>query len=263
MALSSVTESSIPPLHSVIKGKRSAPGFRAGALAPPLAPLGLGRPGLPRPVLLLRNVLVGIERLLRRTQGLRYVLEVQADARPRAEAAAHRVHEDVRVLQMRAGVRVPRLPSLETRERVGLFTRASDLDERLRRGATARWRHARSLARLLAIVRRPRRVAESFGLVTRRQFEERNERSRMRVHAGVAIAHAREARRHRLHREVARLARLDLVPGERRRDARVRRRPHRVRAGDGAVLGVLVVVEEDAVTLLLPPLARRDLRRAP
>ena len=49
--------------------------------------------------------------------------------------------------------------------------------------------------------------------------------------------------------------RVDLVPGERRGHARVRRRPHRIGRGDGAVLGVLVVVDEDAVALLLPPLA--------
>ena len=59
------------------------------------------------------------------------------------------------------------------------------------------------------------------------------------------------------------IAVVDLVPGERRRDARVGCRPHRVGAGDGAVLGVLVVVEEDAVALFLPPLARRQRRRAP
>ena len=57
--------------------------------------------------------------------------------------------------------------------------------------------------------------------------------------------------------------RVDLVPGQRRRHARVGRRPHRVGRGDGAVLGVLVVVEEDAVALLLPPLAGGERRRAP
>src|SRR5207244_4517508 len=54
-----------------------------------------------------------------------------------------------------------------------------------------------------------------------------------------------------------------LGPAERRRDARVRRRTHRVRRGDGSILRVLVVVDEDAVPLLLPPLRRRQLRRAP
>ena len=45
---------------------------------------------------------------------------------------------------------------------------------------------------------------------------------------------------------------------ERHRDARVGRRPDRPGGGDGAVAGVLVVVDEDAVALLLPPLARRQ-----
>ncbi len=36
------------------------------------------------------------------------------------------------------------------------------------------------------------------------------------------------------------------------------RRPHRIRCRNGAILGVLVVVEKDAVPLFLPPLARGD-----
>ena len=50
---------------------------------------------------------------------------------------------------------------------------------------------------------------------------------------------------------------------ERRRHARVRQRPHRVRGAGRAILGVLVVVEEHAVALLLPPLRRRERRHAP
>ena len=71
-----------------------------------------------------------------------------------------------------------------------------------------------------------------------------------------------ESRRHRGEREVARVAVVDLVPRQRRRHPRVWRRPHRVRAGNRAVLRVLVVVEEDAVAFFLPPLARRERRRA-
>ena len=70
---------------------------------------------------------------------------------------------------------------------------------------------------------------------------------------------SREPRRHRRQREVGGLAVVDLVPGQRRRHARVGRRPHRVGAGDRAVLRVLVVVEEHAVALFLPPLARRQI----
>ena len=47
---------------------------------------------------------------------------------------------------------------------------------------------------------------------------------------------------------------------ERRRDARVGQRPHRIGRAGRAVLGVLVVVEEDAVALLLPPLRGRERR---
>ena len=54
----------------------------------------------------------------------------------------------------------------------------------------------------------------------------------------------------------------NLVPLERRRYARVGERPHRVGRAGRAVLGVLVVVEEDAVPLLLPPFRRRQRRRA-
>src|SRR5689334_633692 len=39
--------------------------------------------------------LVGIERLLRRAQLRRHMLKVDADARPRVEAAAHRVDQHV------------------------------------------------------------------------------------------------------------------------------------------------------------------------
>ena len=59
------------------------------------------------------------------------------------------------------------------------------------------------------------------------------------------------------------LAVRHLVPGERRRHARVGQRAHRVRRAGGAVLRVLVVVEEHAVALLLPPLRGGERRRAP
>ena len=57
--------------------------------------------------------------------------------------------------------------------------------------------------------------------------------------------------------QVARLDVGDLAPLERRRHARVGHRAHRVLRGDGVVLGVLVVVDEHADALLLPPLRRR------
>src|SRR5207247_7053372 len=39
--------------------------------------------------------------------------------------------------------------------------------------------------------------------------------------------------------------------------------PHGIRRASGAVLGILVVVEEDAVSFLLPPFRRRQLGDAP
>jgi len=62
--------------------------------------------------------------------------------------------------------------------------------------------------------------------------------------------------RYRRDREIAQFALGQLVPGHRRRDASVGHRPHRVRRCDRSILGVLVVVDEDAVALFLPPLAR-------
>ena len=85
----------------------------------------------------------------------------------------------------------------------------------------------------------------------------------MRVHRRMAIADLGESRGHGAEREVGRIAGGDLVPVERRRDPRVRFRPHRIGAGNRAVLRVLVVVEEDAVTLFLPPLAGGQRRRSP
>ena len=52
------------------------------------------------------------------------------------------------------------------------------------------------------------------------------------------------------------------VQVEWRRDACVSRGPHGVGGRYGSVLCVLVVVEEDAMALFLPPLAGRQRRRA-
>ena len=80
----------------------------------------------------------------------------------------------------------------------------------------------------------------------------------------MPVADAREARRHRAQREIGRIGVGDLAPVE-RRAKRARRACGRigVRAGHGAVLGILVVVDEHAVPLLLPPLARGERRHAP
>src|SRR5437899_1028008 len=78
-----------------------------------------------------------------------------------------------------------------------------------------------------------------------------------------AKAGAAEAVGHRLQRELGWIDRGHLVPRQRRRDPRVGRRSHRVGGSHGAVLGVLVVVEEDAVPLFFPPLRGGELRGAP
>src|SRR6476620_8304822 len=80
----------------------------------------------------------------------------------------------------------------------------------------------------------------------------------MLIDGPMPIAELREARRHGREREVARLARIELVPGQRRRDACVGSGPPRVRACHGTVLRGLVVVDEYTVTLFRPPLAGRD-----
>ncbi len=117
---------------------------------------------------------------------------------------------------------------------------------------------------LLLVVRRPRRVRQPGRLVARGQLEQRRRATRRprpcpptgrradAKRAGtVSIVNA--AGSHARH----------LVPGQRRRHARVRQRPDRVGGRDGAVLGVLVVVDEDPVPLLLPPLRRGQVGSAP
>ena len=83
----------------------------------------------------------------------------------------------------------------------------------------------------------------------------------MVVHGRVRVSHRPESCGHRGEREVARVALGDLLPHQRGRDPGVRRGPHGVGGRDRPVLGVLVVVEEHAATLLLPPFARRQVRR--
>ncbi len=130
------------------------------------------------------------------------------------------------------------------------------------RAALLRRLHARWFAGLLAVLRWPRSVAQAAGFVTCRQVEERLERADRFVDPGSRIAAFGEDRGHGRQRERLGLDRRDLVPKQRHRDARVGERPNRVGRRDGPVLGVLVVIEEDAVALLLPPFRRRD-RRCP
>src|SRR5262245_36879319 len=82
----------------------------------------------------------------------------------------------------------------------------------------------------------------------------------MCIDVGVPITQPGEARRHGAQREVLGTARRELLPGDGCRDARVGLRTDRVRTRHRAILGVLIVVDEDAVALLLPPLAGRQTR---
>ena len=158
------------------------------------------------------------------------------------------------------------LPALEAGERGLLVRRVRDDDQRhlrvrgfLRRAFGARGRDARRLAVHLAKVRRPRRVAEpgaSSRAASSSSFSSEPRASPCR-HADRRSRRSASARQHG---EIGRVAVGDLVPAERRRDARVGQRAHRVRGASRAVLRVLVVVEEHAVALLLPPLRGRELR---
>src|SRR2546422_10381006 len=108
-------------------------------------------------------------------------------------------------------------------------------------------------------MRRPGCVAQPLALVARRELEELLERAGCRVDSGMAIAERREALWHRRQGKVRGIGGIHFVPPERRRDPRLGGGPHGVRRGDRAVLGVLIVVDEDAMALFLPPLARGEL----
>ena len=144
---------------------------------------------------------VRIERLLSRPQLVGHVLQVDADARPGREAAAHRVDEHVGRLQVRGRLRMPRLPALEPRERVLLPLRA----RRSRSSGCVRASPAASTAAtrggspgLLPVVRRPRRVALPVALLPRRELEQRVERARRaRSMPAWRSPISREPRRHR------------------------------------------------------------------
>src|SRR4051812_24770425 len=122
--------------------------------------------------------------------------------------------------------------------------------------------HALGLPALLGEVRRPWRVPEAFLLVAPRELEQRLQRAGVLVDVRRRVAMRRHPRRHGVQAQVAGLHVRHLLPPQRGGDARVGRRSHRPAGGDGPVAGVLVVVEEDAVALLLPPLGGRELGHA-
>src|SRR5690606_21173451 len=113
--------------------------------------------------------------------------------------------------------------------------------------------HPRGLAGLLLVVRRPGRVAEAGGLVLVGEGEEALQRARGPVDALPRVALLGDAARDGVDGERGGVAARHLVPAQGGGHARVGGGPHRVGGRDGAVLGVLVVVEEHPLALLLPP----------
>ena len=117
---------------------------------------------------------------------------------------------------------------------------------------------------LLGEVRRPRRVAEAA--LARRGGRARAAPSSEPACASMsALGSPRSATRAGTVsiRSSAGSTSATSSQSQRRRDARVGRRAHAVGRGDGAVARVLVVVDEHAVALLLPPLAGREPGHAP
>src|SRR5439155_16271956 len=129
------------------------------------------------------------------------------------------------------------------------------------RGATRRWR-PRGFARRFCVLRGPRRVTLPVTLLTLRKLEQALEGIGAHIEGTMRVTDARVALRHGDHREIRRIGLGDFAPFERRRNTRVGRRPNGVSTGDGTVFRVLVVVDEHAVSLFLPPFAGRERRHA-
>ena len=114
--------------------------------------------------------------------------------------------------------------------------------------------------RLLVIVRRPRGVRQPGRLVLLGQPEQRVQRASRVVHPLPRVTQPGETFRHGVDGERLRPAIGDFVPVQRGRDPGVRGRAHRVRRCHRPVLRVLVVVHEDAVPFLFPPLRGGQVR---
>src|SRR6188472_905111 len=108
---------------------------------------------------------------------------------------------------MRGGVGVARAPAFEPGQRVLFLLRAPNLDQRTTGDTPPGGLHARRLARLLLVLRRPWRIALTLALVARRELEQRRERAARVIDACMPIAERRETRGHRAQREVSGLAR--------------------------------------------------------
>src|SRR5574341_1246349 len=228
------------------------------------------------------RIVIRVRRLFRATLALRHVPKVHPNARPRRVFPAHRVDEHIVLLQQIRRLRMPRFPPFESLQRILPVLRLRHRDQRVfRLPPPAAFRpfvvrltrtiylllprrlHPRRLVGRLLVLRRPRRVAHPLSLLLLHQFEQPLKRPRCLVDPRRCISSLCKPLRRRFQRELRRIAVRHLVPVERHRNARIRRRPHRPRGRHCPVLGVLVVVDKDAVPLLLPPLARRQLWRSP
>jgi hypothetical protein len=81
------------------------------------------------------GIVVGVGRLGRGALCFGHVAQVDANARPRRRATAHRVDQDVGRLELRRGFRVPRLPPRQAGERLVLLRRVRDDDQWVRLAA--------------------------------------------------------------------------------------------------------------------------------
>ena len=161
------------------------------------------------------------------------------------------------------------LPPVQTRQRRLPVRRVGDDDQRhfrpgfRRGGAGARRRYTRPFALHPAEVRGPGRVAKPGRLILRRELQQVVQRSGEQIHVRVRIAHGRETLRYGEHSEVRRFRIRRLVPEKRRGYARIGQRPNGISRAGGPILRILVVVEEDAVPLFLPPFRAGEGGRAP
>src|ERR1700682_330161 len=175
-----------------------------------------------------------------------------------------------------------RPPALQSGARLGLRGRAGDLDQRHRAAAAAGWTyglaggrwwdftlgcgrpilfatsrqlHAGRLAPLLGERRWPGCVSEAGRLVLRGTLEQRLERPDRLVNPFRGIANLSKPPGDRGQRKRLRRAGRHLLPPQRCGHAGVCQRTDGVGGSHRSVLGVLVVIEEDAVPFLLPPAA--------
>src|SRR5829696_4530727 len=123
--------------------------------------------------------------------------------------------------------------------------------------------HPLRVSALLREVWGPWGIAETALLVATGQVKQLFDRTCVIVDVRGRVALLPYALRHRVEAELGRVDVGDLVPLERTADSRVRHGPHRVPRGDRPIARVLVVIDEDPVALLLPPLAGGVPRQAP